>query len=120
MEVGKVFHPPLSPGRMYRILVRCQGGCTPGFGGHGLHADHGHLQLVGGRYSIWGTTWGVVRCTHRWRKQQQSHPAYEPKTKREVRRLMGLAGFYRQFVPKFVNLTSRLIDLTCNGAPDLV
>lgn len=33
---------------------------------------------------------------------------------------MGLAGFYRQFVPKFVDLTSRLIDLTCNSAPDLV
>lgn len=43
-----------------------------------------------------------------------------PKTKKEVRRFLGLAGYYRRFVPGFMDLTSPLTDLTRKGAPDLV
>ena len=38
------------------------------------------------------------------------HP--RPRTKKEVRRFMGLAGYYRQFVPNFSDLASPLTDLT--------
>ncbi|XP_026003826.1 uncharacterized protein LOC113009615 [Astatotilapia calliptera] len=43
-----------------------------------------------------------------------------PRTKKEVRRFLGLAGYYRRFVPGFAQLTSPLTDLTQKGAPDLV
>nr|XP_010769589.1 PREDICTED: uncharacterized protein LOC104945589 [Notothenia coriiceps] len=43
-----------------------------------------------------------------------------PKTKKEVRRFMGLAGYYRRFIPSFSELTSPLTDLTRKGASDPV
>ena len=42
-----------------------------------------------------------------------------PKTKKEVRRFLGLAGYYR-FIPAFSELTSPLTDLTRKGASDPV
>ena len=43
-----------------------------------------------------------------------------PKTKKEVRRFLGLAGYYRRFIPNFAELTSPLTDLTQKGASDPV
>ena len=43
-----------------------------------------------------------------------------PKTKKEVRRFLGLAGYYRRFIPAFSVLTSPLTDLTRKGASDPV
>ena len=43
-----------------------------------------------------------------------------PKTKKEVRRFLGLAGYYRRFIPAFAELTSPLTDLTRKGASDPV
>ncbi len=43
-----------------------------------------------------------------------------PKTKKEVRQFLGLAGYYRRFVPNFSDLTSPLTDLTKKEAPDPV
>ena len=43
-----------------------------------------------------------------------------PKTKKEVRRFLGLAGSYRRFIPAFSELTSPLTDLTRKGASDPV
>ena len=43
-----------------------------------------------------------------------------PKTKKEVRRFLGLAGYYRRFIPVFAELTSPLTDLTRKGASDPV
>uniref|UniRef100_A0AAQ4PTP4 ribonuclease H n=1 Tax=Gasterosteus aculeatus aculeatus TaxID=481459 RepID=A0AAQ4PTP4_GASAC len=43
-----------------------------------------------------------------------------PKTKKEVRRFLGLAGYYRRFIPGFADLTSSLTDLTRRGASDPV
>ncbi len=43
-----------------------------------------------------------------------------PKTKKEVRQFLGLAGYYRRFVPNFSDLTSPLTDLTEKEAPDPV
>ncbi len=43
-----------------------------------------------------------------------------PKTKKEVRQFLGLAGYYRRFVPNYSDLTSPLTDLTKKQAPDPV
>nr|XP_043900491.1 uncharacterized mitochondrial protein AtMg00860-like [Solea senegalensis] len=43
-----------------------------------------------------------------------------PKTKKEVRRFLGLASYYRRFIPAFSELTSPLTDLTRKGASDPV
>ena len=43
-----------------------------------------------------------------------------PKTKKEVRQFLGLAGYYRRFIPDFAGLTSPLTDLTRKGASDPV
>ncbi len=42
------------------------------------------------------------------------------KTKKEVRQFLGLAGYYRRFIPNFADLTSPLTDLTKKEAPDPV
>ncbi|XP_069551592.1 uncharacterized protein [Brachyistius frenatus] len=44
----------------------------------------------------------------------------QPKTKKEVRRFLGLAGYYRRFIPNFADLTSPLTDLTRKVASDPV
>ncbi|KAL8605771.1 hypothetical protein ACOMHN_059336 [Nucella lapillus] len=43
-----------------------------------------------------------------------------PKSKTEVRSLLGLIGFYREFVPNFAAITSPLSDLTKKGQPPVV
>ena len=43
-----------------------------------------------------------------------------PKTKKEVRQFLGLAGYYRRFILRFVDLTSSMTDLTRKAAPDPV
>ena len=43
-----------------------------------------------------------------------------PKTKKEVRWFLGLAGYYWRFIPDFAELTSPLTDLTRKGASDPV
>ena len=43
-----------------------------------------------------------------------------PKMKKELRRFLGLAGYYRQFTPWFADLTSPVTNLTRKGASDPV
>ncbi|KAG1940831.1 hypothetical protein F2P79_016387 [Pimephales promelas] len=43
-----------------------------------------------------------------------------PMTKKEVRQFLGLAGYYRRFVPNFSDAASPLTDLTKKEAPDTV
>ncbi len=40
-----------------------------------------------------------------------------PKTKKEVRQFLGLAGYYRRFIPNFSDLTSPLTDFTKRKHP---
>ncbi len=40
-----------------------------------------------------------------------------PKTKKEVRQFLGMAGYYRRFIPDYSELTSPLTDLTKKGGP---
>ena len=84
-----------------------------------IHGDVHEYPLVpieircGGRSSIWGTTWGVAKTA-----AVAASPL--PRTKKEVRWFLGLAGYYRQFVPHFLDLASPLTDLTRKRAPDTV
>ncbi len=43
-----------------------------------------------------------------------------PKTKKEVRQFLGLAVYYRRFIPSYSDLTSPLTDLTKKEVPDPV
>ena len=43
-----------------------------------------------------------------------------PVTKRDVRAFLGLAGYYRRFLPNFASLTARLSDLTKKDQPQRV
>ena len=43
-----------------------------------------------------------------------------PKTKKQVRAFLGLAGYYRKFVPNYAAISAPLSDLTKKGAPNQV
>ncbi|KAL8624277.1 hypothetical protein ACOMHN_034000 [Nucella lapillus] len=53
-------------------------------------------------------------------KIEQMLSSARPKSKTEVRSLLGLIGFYREFVPNFAAITSPLSDLTKKGQPPVV
>ena len=46
--------------------------------------------------------------------------AKRPETKKQVRSFMGLAGYYREFIPNFAALTVPLTNLTRKGEPNIV
>ena len=46
--------------------------------------------------------------------------APRPTTKKQIRSFMGLAGYYRDFIPNFAALAAPLSDLTCKGQPNKV
>ncbi|CAC5383267.1 unnamed protein product [Mytilus coruscus] len=45
---------------------------------------------------------------------------YRPTTKKQVRSFIGMAEFYKKFVPDFSDIASPLTDLTKNGQPNQV
>ena len=46
--------------------------------------------------------------------------ASRPKTKKEVQSFLGLAGYYRNFIPDYSTITSPLSDLTKKGYPNKI
>jgi hypothetical protein len=48
----------------------------------------------------------------------QDAPA--PSTKRQVRSFLGLAGYYRKFIPRYAEVAAPLTDLTKKGQPNTV
>lgn len=43
-----------------------------------------------------------------------------PRTKKDVRSFLGLAGYYRRFIPQFATLTANLTDLTRKNNPNKI
>ena len=43
-----------------------------------------------------------------------------PRTKKDIRAFLGLAGYYRRFIPQFAERTARLSDLTKKDAPSKI
>ena len=46
--------------------------------------------------------------------------ASRPSTKKQVQSFMGLAGYYRDFIPNFAAIAAPLSDLTQKGQPNKV
>ncbi len=63
---------------------------------------------------------GLVERFNRTLKTMIALSCPRPKTKKEVRQFLGLAGYYRRFVPDYSELTSPLTDLTKKEVPDTV
>ena len=42
----------------------------------------------------------------------------KPKTKKEMRRFLGMAGYYRQWVPDYAVLVRQLLDMMLDKAPE--
>ena len=53
-------------------------------------------------------------------KLNKIRDAAAPKTKKQVRAFLGLAGYYRKFIPSFAEVAAPLTDLTKKGLPNQV
>ena len=53
-------------------------------------------------------------------KTEKIKKAEPPTTKKQLRSFLGLAGFYRRFIPKFAEKAKPLTDLTGKGQPEKV
>ncbi len=53
-------------------------------------------------------------------KLDQIGEAPRPKTKQQVRSFLGLAGYYRKFIPNFAEIAVPITDLTKKGQPNVV
>ena len=53
-------------------------------------------------------------------KIQAIREATRPQTKRQMKSFLGLAGFYRRFIPNFSSIASPLTDLTEKDRPNSI
>ncbi len=75
-----------------------------------------HLALFDARYLGFQVGRGLIRPQEK--KVTAILSAPQPTTKTQVRAFLGLAGYYRCFIPNFSSLASPLTDLTRKGQPE--
>ena len=63
---------------------------------------------------------GEDRLTPKAAKVKAILDAPRPQTKRQVKSLLGMAGFYHKFIPNFAHVAAPLSDLTKKGQPNKV
>ncbi|KAL0159612.1 hypothetical protein M9458_043337, partial [Cirrhinus mrigala] len=77
-----------------------------------------HLALSEAKYLGFQVGRGLIRPQEK--KVEAIHSAPRPATKTQVRAFLGLAGYYRCFIPNFSSLAAPLTDLTRKGQPEKV
>ncbi|KAI2643107.1 Retrovirus-related Pol polyprotein from transposon 17.6 [Labeo rohita] len=77
-----------------------------------------HLALSEAKYLGYQVGRGLIKPQTRKLEAVQAAP--RPSTKTQVRAFLGLAGYYRCFIPNFSSIASPLTDLTRKGQPEKV
>ncbi|KAL0194996.1 hypothetical protein M9458_008568, partial [Cirrhinus mrigala] len=77
-----------------------------------------HLALSEAKYLGYQVGRGLIKP--QTRKVEAIQAAPRPSTKTQVRAFLGLAGYYRCFIPNFSSIASPLTDLTRKGQPEKV
>ncbi len=77
-----------------------------------------HLALSEAKYLGFQVGRGLIRPQEK--KVEAVRSAPRPTTKTQVRAFLGLAGYYRCFIPNFSSLAASLTDLTRKGQPEKV
>ncbi|KAL0176575.1 hypothetical protein M9458_028905, partial [Cirrhinus mrigala] len=77
-----------------------------------------HLAFYDVKYLGYQVGRGLIRPQEK--KVEAVRTAPKPKTKTQVRAFLGLAGYYRCFIPNFSSLAAPLTDLTRKGQPEKV
>nr|XP_055032771.1 uncharacterized protein LOC129421341 [Misgurnus anguillicaudatus] len=77
-----------------------------------------HLALAEAKYLGYQVGRGLIRPQEK--KVAAILSAPQPASKTQVRAFLGLAGYYRCFIPDFSSLASPLTDLTRKGQPEKV
>ncbi|KAL1246941.1 hypothetical protein QQF64_034696 [Cirrhinus molitorella] len=77
-----------------------------------------HLALAEAQYLGFRVGRGLIQPQQQKVKAILTAP--HPETKSQVRAFLGLAGYYRCFIPNFSTLASPLTDLTRKGQPEKV
>ncbi len=89
---------------------------TNGVTGLTANAQKCHLALSEARYLGFQVGRGIVKPQEK--KVAAILSAPRPSTKTQVRAFLGLAGYYRCFIPNFSSLAAPLTDLTRKGQPE--
>ncbi|XP_053539534.1 uncharacterized protein LOC124628632 [Ictalurus punctatus] len=77
-----------------------------------------HLGLTEAQYLGYRIGRGMLKPQQKKIEAVKDYP--RPTSKKQVRAFLGLAGYYRRFVPNFSAVASPLSDLTKKGQPDQV
>ncbi len=77
-----------------------------------------HLALFEAKYLGFRVGRGLIKPQEK--KVEAVRAAPRPGTKTQVRAFLGLAGYYRGFIPNFSCLAAPLTDLTRKGQPERV